>query len=455
LKLASTDSAKSSAKSSPDSNKSEKKKTILDFISGPWQSSAASKAIVDDNLEQQPETEQNEETNTIPKSTESDGISSLSGGPSPDRPKSQAEIKAEAGVVEALAGPTAAGVAMMLNAGIADSDDEENQDSKPAASSLPSSGKPPSGKKKWKGTIFGRRRKDKSKSKDGSNSNEEVAASALALQEDSSVSSWSRGSSAPEDALRNPYAGAKPGVQDNMPEEMKAFGEDIGLAVVEHDMKDLGQESDGNDGDGEASMLSKKSSNSLRDELDKAIESGDWAAVEAQTNKLFDVNSSMDQSTDTEGSPVRLARGGSFNSQADSSAMGGERSGSEGDNESRGGWSTNSRSVMTDDSEPIDEERIAMLEKLIETDDWQGIVAASRITGGNYEDSSSMASSLPGGLSLATGTADGDNAQSDYDDDGFDYMSAKSGISAKSSVHDDDADADVSLATEITNQKEE
>jgi hypothetical protein len=165
---------------------------------------------------------------------------------------------------------------------------------------------------------------------------------------------------------------------------MKAFGEDFGLAAAElamrheEEAKELSEEE----------KISQKSSNSLRDELDKAIETGDWAAVEAQTNKMLDVNIedfNVDETPRT--------RRNSFSSFDDS------------DDESRDGWSTSNKSKASGDSELIDDERIAMLEKLIETDDWQGIVTSSRI---HNRDDSSMASSLQGEsqvdglLSLAT-----------------------------------------------------
>lgn len=226
-------------------------------------------------------------------------------------------------------------------------------------------------KKGWKGRIPIIRRKQ--------DAAEKTAAKSLALQEDSSVSSWSQGS--PETNTYTPYSAAKPKAADDMPEEMKAFGEDFGLAAAELAMRQEEEAKQNADDDNDSSngnkSTSQKSSNSLRDELDRAIESGDWAAVEAQTNKLFDVN--MD---DLEDEPSPRKR--SHHSSADADSYD-----SDGDN-SREGWSTTSKSMASGLSEPIDDERIAMLEKLIETDDWQGIVSTSRL---HNRDDSSMASS--------------------------------------------------------------
>ena len=148
----------------------------------------------------------------------------------------------------------------------------------------PMLGNPKKEKKGWKGRIpIIRRKKDAA---------EKTAAKSLALQEDSSVSSWSEGS--PESNAYTPYSTVKAKAQDEIPEEMKAFGEDFGLAAAELAMRqeeEAKQNADDNDSDNNDSKSSSpKSYNSLRDELDRAIESGDWEAVEAQTNKLFDVN---------------------------------------------------------------------------------------------------------------------------------------------------------------------
>ncbi len=225
-----------------------------------------------------------------------------------------------------------------------------------------------SGKKRsWMGRISIKRRKGTSE--------EKAESKQLALQEDSSVSSWSRGS--PDSPGTVPYADSKPKA-DDMPPEMKLFGEDHGLAAAELAIR---QEEEAKEISG-SEDISQKSSSSLRDELDKAIESGDWAAVEAQTNKLFDT-SLEEMNSELATIKPRVNSSSSFDDSEDNS---------------REGWSTSSKSQK---SEPIDDERIAMLEKLIETDDWQGIVTTSRI---HNRDDSSMASSLQdeGLLSLAT-----------------------------------------------------
>ncbi len=184
---------------------------------------------------------------------------------------------------------------------------------------------------------------------------ENVASSSLALQEDSSVSSWSKGEDSSPETTMNLYGGSKTPA-DDMPAEMKAFGEDHGLAAAEQAMMEeeerKQQKLKESSVDESENELSQKSSGSLRDELDKAIESGDWAAVEKQTNQMLETgkNNSHDLSE--------------LDSEADSEAM--------------EGWSQDG--PPTDyESEAIDDDRIEMLEKLIETDDWQGIVDDSQI----------------------------------------------------------------------------
>lgn len=244
-------------------------------------------------------------------------------------------------------------------------------------------------KRGWRGRIPMIRRKE--------NAEEKIGSKSLALQEDSSVSSWSQGSAESNGIV--PYGDRKSQANDNMPAEMRAFGEDYGLAAAELAMRqeeEAMEIDDNNQSEGGlVEEISEKSSNSLRDELDKAIESGDWATVEAQTNKMFD--QSLEQlNTETETAARRRKNSMSSFDESD------------GDEDSREGWSTSSKSQKSD---PIDEERIAMLEKLIETDDWQGIVTTSRIH--NREDSSMASSSFQdeGMLSLAT-----DREEEDDDD---------------------------------------
>jgi hypothetical protein len=199
-------------------------------------------------------------------------------------------------------------------------------------------------KSPWTGVFTFKKKKVESE-------DEEDASKSLALQEDSSVSSWSRGGDSSPDASMNLYGKSDQSDSDNMPPEMKAFGEDHGLAAAEIAMEEEERKKNGNDSEGE---LSEKSSGSLRDELDRAIETGDWAEVQMQTEKMFvDGEESQNESGDI--------------SDADSDV---DTSGLE-------GWSNDNRT--DDESELIDDERIEILEKLIETDDWQGIVDNSQI----------------------------------------------------------------------------
>lgn len=302
----------------------EKKKTLLDFIAGPWQSFAAGLALGKGN-----DTKEIEVSHEV---SESDGVSSLSGGLSPARKKDLAEL-------EPLARSPA------TNAGISSESEVTDDDSRPILGGTSNK----STKRGWRNRIPSLRKKQNSQKSE---------ARALALQEDSSVSSWSHGDSSAEVV---PYSGRRP-PKDEMPEEMKVFGEEFGLAAAEHAMEDSNDQDDD---------LSQKSSNSLRDELDKAIESGDWATLEAQTNKMFDLDAE-DTKVDSKKKIAALVKDNlSFDDSDDSEK----------------GWSTGSKSSPSqDDSEEIDDERIAYLERLIETDDWQGVVGSSMVH--NAEDSS-------------------------------------------------------------------
>ena len=198
---------------------------------------------------------------------------------------------------------------------------------------------------------------------------EKTAAKSLALQEDSSVSSWSVGSL--ESSILTPYSSVKPKAENDIPEEMKAFGEDFGLAAAEFALC-LEEEAKGNDN----KAMSQEGSNSLCDELDMAIETEDWTALEAQTSKLF--HRKKDKLED-----IHRKRRSSFSSHEDS------------DDSIREGWSTTSKSMKSGYLDPIDDERIAMLKGLIEADDWHGI--DSNFSTGNYDDQS-VGSSLPDAL---------------------------------------------------------
>lgn len=301
----------------------EKKKTLLDFIAGPWQSLAAGLALGKGN-----DTKEIEVSHEV---SESDGVSSLSGGLSPARKKELSEFE------PTVSSPTA-------YAGISSESEVTDDDSRPILGGTSNK----STKRGWRNRIPSLRKKQNS---------QKTEARALALQEDSSVSSWSHGDSSAEVL---PYSGRRP-PKDEMPEEMKVFGEEFGLAAAEHAMEH----------DDENDNISQKSSNSLRDELDKAIESGDWATLEAQTNKMFDLDAQDEKVDSRTKVPIPLTNNLSFDDSDDSEK----------------GWSTGSKSSPSqDDSEEIDDERIAYLERLIETDDWQGVVGSSMIH--NAEDSS-------------------------------------------------------------------
>jgi hypothetical protein len=261
-------------------------------------------------------------------------------------------------------GPPATTFKPMMHPGRISESDTTDDDTKPMIGKQTK-------KKGWKGRFT----KIGKKSRGGND--DEQATKSLALQEDSSVSSWSQGSpDSPEVKKLRPYSNDKSGPgEDAIPEEMKAFGEDFGLLAAELALR---QEEEAKDiAVSEDEVISQKSSNSLRDELDRAIESGDWAAVEAQTNKMFE-----DAVDDLDVSPRKRSHTASSN-DIDSDV-------DDDDDISQEGWSTTSKSMVSEYSEAIDDDRIAMLEQLIETDDWQGIVSDSRI---HNRDDSSMADS--------------------------------------------------------------
>ena len=130
--------------------------------------------------------------------------------------------------------------------------------------------------------------------------------------------------------------------------------------------------------------FSARSRDSLQDKLDQAIESGDWAAVERQANKILDTVS-------TDGSEKFQDSGLSVSSYDNSR-----------DDNSRAGWESSGGQSTTTVDDSIDDERISMLEKLIETDDWQGIVTSARIY--NKDDSTNASESIQGDrMSVVTG----------------------------------------------------
>lgn len=189
--------------------------------------------------------------------------------------------------------------------------------------------------------------------------------SELALQEDSSgASSWSH-SSDDENVLVDPYGEGRNVHQSPMQGEIEAFGSGYGLAAAEKSFQTEGASSV--DSDNYASVESRES---LRDGLDRAIESGDWAALERQTNDMLEI-----PDEEILGITGPTSSGDTLNDDTDS----------------QGGWSTgDDEGSNRTSASSVDNERIKTLERLIETDDWQGIVTASRIH--NIHEDSTMAS---------------------------------------------------------------
>jgi len=350
----SSGSSESRKSGSSKDNATDTRRSLLNFIQGPWQSKAAAEAVnnEDENDEaapisaepdvEAPEEEDTHEEEDAPmgsvnaneEMSESEA-SDLTPGIVPSEGQSNAPSDALVGL--GTIGATGALAAAAYHGSESDTtatDDDAKQ-------LLNASSKK---KRGWAGLFSLRRKSDKQ---------EEVVTRSLALQEDSSVSSWSRGEDSSPDIYRNIYGEAQSG--NEIPPEMETFGENLGLAAAEDALYADKGESDGG--------LSAKSSNSLRDELDKAIESGDWAAVEKQTNEMLEAGVDDD-------SPVAAFP------PDDKSTISDVDSDVDTTND-REVWSADNKS--DDGSDDIDDERISMLEELIETDDWQGIVDNARI----------------------------------------------------------------------------
>jgi len=327
---------------SKDDTKKQRGKNIMDFIGGPWQSTAASKAV---EQEEQNIVSDSENEGSFTKYTNEDFSnfnnnevmslsepSDLSTGEGP--PQSRHGQLVGLGTV----GTVGVKAAAAYHSGSETTTDDDTRNLLTAQKK----------KRTWTGRFF----------KKGNSDGSPVSKKSLALQEDSSVSSWSRGEDSSPDTTLNLYGIASQS-GDNMPAEMRAFGEDHGLEAAELAMQEEAerqQQQRSSDKEGSDGGLSGKSSESLRDELDRAIESGDWAAVEKQTNEMLEVgDGDMGQRRNRSLSDI--------DSEIDTS-----------DGE---GWSAGNQSDY--ESEAIDDERIEMLEKLIETDDWQGIVDDSQI----------------------------------------------------------------------------
>lgn len=119
-----------------------------------------------------------------------------------------------------------------------------------------------------------------------------------------------------------------------------------------------------------ADEISLKTSDEFRDELDKAIESGDWAAFEQQTAGILNA-------------PLISSKASNHSASIDSSYDDAE------DESVESGWSSDDKSV-SEESMEIDDERIAELERLIDSDDWQGLVTTARIHADDDSSSTAM-----------------------------------------------------------------
>lgn len=114
------------------------------------------------------------------------------------------------------------------------------------------------------------------------------------------------------------------------------------------------------------------------DALDRAIETGDWTGVENQTNRIFE--------TVDEEAPQRSVGSSSRSlSYHDAGSNDCWSSAEDGDGELSIGLSI--------DSSTVDDDNIETLERLIENDDWQGIVTVNPIYNQN-EDSTTASSAI-------------------------------------------------------------
>jgi len=196
--------------------------------------------------------------------------------------------------------------------------------------------------------------------------------SELALQEDSSgASSWTH-SSDEENAMLDPYGNGEKNCKGPMQTEIEAFGTGYGLAAAESVFHD-----DYRSDDSVNKTTSVQSKDSLRDELDRAIETGDWTAVERQTSQM------LDQMLDTSHEEASHVNTDTFSSTL-----------SDRDTSSNEEWSSaeGGDSDISFSSSTVDDENIEILEGLIKNDDWQGIVTANPIY--NQNEDSTTASSV-------------------------------------------------------------
>jgi len=119
---------------------------------------------------------------------------------------------------------------------------------------------------------------------------------------------------------------------------------------------------------------SDNSEESLRNELDRAMETGDWTEVDKQASQILGTFRESGPNESKENKSVSLSYDDDSDSQDD--------------------WSTEDEGVAPslDGSSIIDNERINMLESLIDSDDWQGIVTVARIH--HQNDDATLASSI-------------------------------------------------------------
>jgi len=172
--------------------------------------------------------------------------------------------------------------------------------------------------------------------------------------------------------MLDPYGNGEKNCKGPMQTEIEAFGTGYGLAAAESVFHD-----DYRSDDSVNKTTSVQSKDSLRDELDRAIETGDWTAVERQTSQM------LDQMLDTSHEEASHVNTDTFSSTL-----------SDRDTSSNEEWSSaeGGDSDISFSSSTVDDENIEILEGLIKNDDWQGIVTANPIY--NQNEDSTTASSV-------------------------------------------------------------
>jgi len=146
-------------------------------------------------------------------------------------------------------------------------------------------------------------------------------------------------------------------------EAQKAYSIGIGMEIYKNYSSDNSK-----------NVSESDNSEESRNELDRAMETGDWTEVDKQASQILGTFRESGPKESIENKSVSLSYDNDSDSQND--------------------WSTEDEGAAPslDGSSIIDNERINMLESLIDSDDWQGIVTVARIH--HQTEDSTIASSI-------------------------------------------------------------